>query len=248
MSPRALQEFRERLIVALDVPTASAAQRVVQQLGESVSTYKVGLQLFTAEGPAVVRELVAAGRTVFLDLKIHDIPNTVAHAVKSAVDSGAKMLTVHASGGAAVLRAAVEAANHRLSILAVTVLTSLNDEDMQEIGFAGTTVDEALRMAALARSTGCDAVVTSAREVSAVRRMLGEGFGIVVPGIRPLGASQDDQSRVATPAQAVYAGATQIVVGRPITRAADPIQAVNAILEEMAGAVVGDNTQLVKPT
>jgi len=239
MSPRALQEFRERLIVALDVPTASAAQRVVQQLGESVSTYKVGLQLFTAEGPAVVRELVAAGRTVFLDLKIHDIPNTVAHAVKSAVDSGAKMLTVHASGGAAVLRAAVEAANHRLSILAVTVLTSLNDEDMQEIGFAGTTVDEALRMAALARSTGCDAVVTSAREVSAVRRMLGEGFGIVVPGIRPLGASQDDQSRVATPAQAVQAGATQIVVGRPITRAADPIQAVNAILEEMAGAVVG---------
>ncbi|HKD15591.1 MAG TPA: orotidine-5'-phosphate decarboxylase [Candidatus Angelobacter sp.] len=239
MSPRALQEFRERLIVALDVPTASAAQRVVQQLGESVSTYKVGLQLFTAEGPAVVRELVAAGRTVFLDLKIHDIPNTVAHAVKSAVDSGAKMLTVHASGGAAVLRAAVEAANHRLSILAVTVLTSLNDEDMQEIGFAGTTVDEALRMAALARSTGCDAVVTSAREVSAVRRMLGEGFGIVVPGIRPIGASQDDQSRVATPAQAVQAGATQIVVGRPITRAADPIQAVKAILEEMAGAVVG---------
>jgi len=239
MSLRALQEFRERLIVALDVPNSSAAQRVVQQLGESVSTYKVGLQLFTAEGPAVVRELVAAGRTVFLDLKIHDIPNTVAHAVKSAVDSGAKMLTVHASGGAAVLRAAVEAANHRLSILAVTVLTSLNDEDMQEIGFAGTTVDEALRMAALARSTGCDAVVTSAREVGAVRRMLGEGFGIVVPGIRPLGASQDDQSRVATPAQAIQAGATQIVVGRPITRAADPIQAVNAILEEMAGAVVG---------
>jgi len=239
MSPRALQEFRERLIVALDVPNSSAAQRVVQQLGESVSTYKVGLQLFTAEGPAVVRELVAAGRTVFLDLKIHDIPNTVAHAVKSAVDSGAKMLTVHASGGAAVLRAAVEAANHRLSILAVTVLTSLNDEDMQEIGFAGTTVDEALRMAALARSTGCDAVVTSAREVGAVRRMLGEGFGIVVPGIRPLGASQDDQLRVATPAQAIQAGATQIVVGRPITRAADPIQAVNAILEEMAGAVVG---------
>jgi len=239
MSPRALQEFRERLIVALDVPTASAAQRVVQQLGESVSTYKVGLQLFTAEGPAVVRELVAAGRTVFLDLKIHDIPNTVSHAVKSAVDSGAKMLTVHASGGAAVLRAAVEAANHRLSILAVTVLTSLNDEDMQEIGFAGTTVDEALRMAALARSTGCDAVVTSAREVGAVRRMLGEGFGIVVPGIRPIGASQDDQSRIATPAQAIQAGATQIVVGRPITRAADPIRAVNAILEEMAGAVVG---------
>jgi len=239
MSSRVLQDFRERLIVALDVPNSGAAQRVIHQLGDSVSTYKVGLQLFTAEGPAVVRELVASGRNVFLDLKLHDIPNTVAHAVKSAVDSGASMLTVHASGGAAVLRAAVEAANHRVSILAVTVLTSLNDEDMQEIGFVGTTVDEALRMAALARSAGCDAVVTSAREVAAVRRMLGEGFAIVVPGIRPLGAAQDDQSRVATPAQAIQAGATQIVVGRPITRAADPVKAVNAILDEMAGAVVG---------
>src|SRR5262249_42515673 len=166
-------------------------------------------------------------------------PNTVAHAVKSAVDSGASMLTVHASGGAAVLRAAGGGANHRGAILSVAGLTRLNDEDMQENGFFGTTGDEALRMAALARSAGCDAVVTSAREVAAVRRMLGEGFGIVVPGIRPLGATQDDQSRVATPAQAIQAGATQIVVGRPITRATDPVKAVNAILEEMAGAVVG---------
>src|SRR5215469_16180222 len=206
MSPRALQEFRERLIVALDVPTASTAQRVVQQLGESVSTYKVGLQLFTAEGPAVVRELVAAGRTVFLDLKIHDIPNTVAHAVKSAVDSGAKMLTVHASGGAAVLRAAVQAANHRLSILAVTVLTSLNDEDLQEIGYSSGTLDQALRIAALARSTGCDAVVTSAKEVSALRKMLGEGFGIVVPGVRPQGSDRNDQQRIAVASLRTHSG------------------------------------------
>src|SRR5262249_18346596 len=152
-----------------------------------------------------------SGRKVFLDLKLHDIPNTVAYAVKSAVESGANMLTVHASAGMAVLRAAVEAANRRLSILAVTVLTSLNDEDMQEIGFAGTTVDEALRMAALARSVGCDAVVTSAREVGALRKMLGEGFGIVVPGIRPQGSERNDQQRTATPTQAIAAGASHIV-------------------------------------
>src|SRR5215471_9297756 len=238
MASATLQDFRERLIVALDVSSASAAQRLVQQIGDSVSTYKVGLQLFTAEGPAVVRDLVASGRKVFLDLKLHDIPNTVAHAVESAVQSGASMLTVHASAGTEVLRAAVNAANRRLSILGVTVLTSLDNEDMQEIGFAGTTVDEALRMAALARSAGCDAVVTSAREAGALRRMLGEGFGIVVPGIRPQGTARDDQSRIATPAQAIQAGATQIVVGRPITRASDPVQAVNAILEEMAEAAV----------
>jgi orotidine-5'-phosphate decarboxylase len=235
--PATLQGVREQLIVALDVSSAIAAQRLVQKIGDSVSTYKVGLQLFTAEGPAVVRDLVASGRKVFLDLKLHDIPNTVAHAVTSAIESGASMLTVHASAGAAALRAAVEAANRRLSILAVTVLTSLNDEDMQEIGFAGTTVDEALRMAALARSVGCDAVVTSPREVGTLRKMLGEGFGIVVPGIRPQGTGQNDQKRIATPSQAIAAGASHIVVGRPITESHEPARATAAILEEMASAV-----------
>src|SRR5207244_6716573 len=127
------------------------------------------------------------------------------------------MLTVHASGGAAMLKAAVEAAKHRLSILAVTVLTSLNDEDLQEIGYSGTSLDQVLRAAALARSAGCEAVVTSPREVSALRRMLGEGFGIVVPGVRPQGSDRNDQARIATPAQAIQAGASHIVVGRPIT-------------------------------
>jgi orotidine-5'-phosphate decarboxylase len=235
--PATLQGVRDQLIVALDVSSAIAAQRLIQKIGDSVSTYKVGLQLFTAEGPTVVRDLVASGRKVFLDLKLHDIPNTVAHAVASAVESGASMLTVHASAGATVLRTAVEAANRRLSILAVTVLTSLNDEDMQEIGFAGTTVDEALRMAALARSVGCDAVVTSAREVGALRKMLGEGFGIVVPGIRPQGTEQNDQQRIATPTQAIAAGASHIVVGRPITESPEPANATAAILEEMASAV-----------
>jgi orotidine-5'-phosphate decarboxylase len=226
------------LIVALDVPDASTAQRLVQQIGDSASFYKVGLQLFTAEGPSIVRELIASGRKVFLDLKLHDIPNTVAKAVKSAADLKVSMLTVHASGGAAMLKAAVEAASRPLSLLAVTVLTSLTDQDLEETGVSGSTLDQALRMASLARSCGCDAVVTSAREVAALRKMLGEGFGIVVPGIRPLGTERNDQERIATPAKAISAGASHLVVGRPITQSNDPAKAANAILEEMAGAVV----------
>jgi orotidine-5'-phosphate decarboxylase len=234
----ATQELRERLIVALDVPNASAAQQLVQQIGTSVGWYKVGLQLFTAEGPAVVRELVGSGRKVFLDLKLHDIPNTVAKAVQSATELGASMLTIHGSGGASMLKAAVKAADRRLSILAVTVLTSLKDEDLEETGFAAGTLDQTLRMASLARSCGCDGVVTSPREVAALRKMLGEGFQIVVPGVRPAGSERNDQERIATPAQAMAAGATHLVVGRPITAAADPVAAANSILEEMAGAVV----------
>lgn len=233
-----LQESRERLIVALDVSNQGAAQRLVQQIGESALFYKVGLQLFTAEGPPVVRDLIASGRKVFLDLKLHDIPNTVSKAVQAAVQLGVSMLTIHGSGGTAMLKAAVEAANRRLSLLAVTVLTSLNDGDLQEIGFSSDTLDQTLRIASLARSCGCDGVVTSAREVAALRRMLGEGFGIVVPGVRPAGVERNDQERTATPAQAISAGASHLVVGRPITAAADPAKAAKAILEEMAGTPV----------
>lgn len=238
MPPTALQEFRQRLIVALDVPNAGAAQNLVQQLGDSVSFYKVGLQLFTAEGPGIVRDLVASGRKVFLDLKFHDIPNTVANAVKSAIGLGVNMLTVHGSGGVDMLRAAVEASDHRSWVLAVTVLTSLNDEDLQETGFSGGTLDQALRIASLARSCGCDGVVSSAREVAPLRKMLGEGFGIVVPGVRPTGSDRNDQERTATPGQAISAGASHLVVGRPVTQAGNPNQAVDAILEDIAGAVV----------
>jgi orotidine-5'-phosphate decarboxylase len=234
----ATQELRERLIVALDVPNASEAQRLVQKMGTSVNFYKVGLQLFTAEGPGVVRELVTSGRKVFLDLKLHDIPNTVAKAVQAATGLGASMLTIHGSGGASMLKAAVEAADRRLSILAVTVLTSLKDEDLEETGFAAGILDQTLRIASLARACGCDGVVTSPREVAALRKMPGEGFQIVVPGVRPAGSEPNDQERVATPAQAISAGATHLVVGRPITAAADPVGVANAILEEMAGAVV----------
>jgi orotidine-5'-phosphate decarboxylase len=228
--------MRDRLIVALDVSNAAAAQALVQRIGDAAGIYKVGLQLFTAEGPELVRELVSSGRRVFLDLKLHDIPNTVSHAVKAAVELGAHMLTVHASGGAAMLRAATEAAGSRINILAVTVLTSLNDEDMQEIGVSGRLSDQALRMAALAQSAGCQGIVSSPREAQLIRKSLGEGFAIVTPGVRPAGSDTHDQQRIATPAQAISNGASHIVVGRPITHASDPARAAAAIISEMEQA------------
>jgi len=228
--------MRERLIVALDVSSAGEAQKLVTRIGDAAGIYKVGLQLFTAEGPSVVRDLVSSGRRVFLDLKLHDIPTTVGLAVKSAVELGADMLTVHASGGAAMLRAATDAAAGRLNILAVTVLTSLNDEDMQEIGVAGRVSDQVLRMAALAQSSGCQGIVTSPREALMARKAMGEGFAIVTPGIRPAGIATNDQQRTATPAQAISNGVSHIVVGRPITHAPDPAKAAASIISEMEQA------------
>jgi orotidine-5'-phosphate decarboxylase len=228
--------MRERLIVALDVPSASEAQELVARIGDAAGIYKVGLQLFVAEGPSIVRDLVSSGRRVFLDLKLHDIPTTVALAVKSAAELRVDMLTIHASGGAAMLRAATEAAAGRLNLLAVTVLTSLNDEDMQEIGVSGRASDQVLRMAALAQSAGCQGIITSPRESLMVRKALGEGFAIVTPGIRPAGAETNDQQRIATPAQAISNGASHIVVGRPITHASDPAKAATAIIAEMEQA------------
>ena len=230
---------RERLIVALDVSSVVEAQALVQRIGEAAGIYKVGLQLFTAEGPRVVRDLVSSGRRVFLDLKLHDIPNTVGHAVKSAVELGAHMLTVHAAGGTAMLRAATDAAGDQLNILAVTVLTSLSDNDMQEIGISGRVADQALRMAELAQNTGCRGVISSPREASLLRKALGEGFAIVTPGVRPAGAERHDQQRIATPAEAIGNGASHIVVGRPITHAPDPAAAARAIISEIEKAKVG---------
>lgn len=228
--------MRERLIVALDVPSAGAAQALVQRIGDAAGIYKVGLELFTAEGPSFVRDLVHSGKRVFLDLKLHDIPNTVSHAVKSAVDLGVHMLTVHAGGGSAMLRAATEAAGGKLNILAVTVLTSLSDEDLEETGIAGRVTDQALRMAALAQNGGCQGIVSSPKEALLIRKSLGEGFAIVTPGIRPAGAESNDQQRIATPAQAIVNGASHIVVGRPITHAPDPAEAARAIISEMEQA------------
>jgi len=229
-------DAREKLIVALDVDTAPQARQIVATVGDSVTTFKVGKQLFTAEGPQVVRDLVASGRKVFLDLKFHDIPNTVGKAVAEACKLGVSMLTVHAAGGSRMLKAAVDAAaasHSKPIILAVTVLTSLRDDDMSEIGVAGRVLDQALRMAALARAQGCRGIVTSAHEVRELRRELGEGFAIVVPGVRPAGSDLGDQERTATPAEAWGAGASHIVVGRPITAAADPARAAREILGEL---------------
>jgi orotidine-5'-phosphate decarboxylase len=231
--------MRERLIVALDVSSAAEAQALVHRIGDAAGIYKVGLQLFTAEGPELVRELVASGKRIFLDLKLHDIPNTVGHAVKMAADLRVHMLTLHASGGTAMLRAAVEASQGRLNLLAVTVLTSLTDEDMQETGIAGRVPDQALRMAALAQNAGCQGIVCSPREALAIRRSVGEGFAIVTPGIRPAGAESNDQQRIATPAQAIANGVSHIVVGRPITHASEPAQAAQAIIAEMEKAKIG---------
>jgi orotidine-5'-phosphate decarboxylase len=227
---------RERLIVALDVSTAAAAQKIVAAVGDSALMYKVGMQLYTAEGPQVVRDLVTSGRRVFLDLKYHDIPNTVSSAVSEAAKLGVSMLTVHASGSKKMLHAAVEAAkeNPKLIVLAVTVLTSMGGEDLQVIGMAGTLEESVTRLAKVALECGCQGIVTSAREASAVRTKLGYDFAIVTPGVRPAGSSAGDQVRVVTPAQAIAAGATHIVVGRPITEAPDPAAQAVSILAEIA--------------
>lgn len=226
---------RQHLIVALDVSTAAAAQQIVAAVGDSAFTYKVGMQLYTAEGPQVVRDLVASGRRVFLDLKYHDIPTTVAAAVKEAAALGVSMLTVHAAGGGKMLRAATDAAaiNRGMMVLAVTVLTSMDHNDLDKVGVHGTVVDQVLRLAALALTNGCQGVVASAREASALRHELGDDFAIVTPGVRPAGSSAGDQARVVTPEEAISAGATYIVVGRPITGAADPAAEARAILGQM---------------
>jgi orotidine-5'-phosphate decarboxylase len=235
------EDARQRLIVALDVPNAPAARKIVADVGDSAATYKVGMQLFTAEGTAFVRELATDGHRVFLDLKYHDIPNTVASAVRAAAALGVHMLTVHASGGSKMLRAAVEAARESspdMKILAVTVLTSMKDEDLGQIGVSGNAGGQVLRLAALALEAGCQGIVASPHETSELRRRLGNDFFIVTPGVRPAGAAHGDQARVATPAEAIAAGATHIVVGRPITGAEHPAAAAKAILEEIAASGV----------
>ncbi len=231
---------KDRLIVALDVSSAAQARRIVQAIGEAATTYKVGKQLFTAEGPQLVRELISSGRKVFLDLKYHDIPNTVGAAVRSAAELGVTMLTVHASGGSKMLKAAVEAAAQsaaKPTVLAVTVLTSISDSDLQEIGIAGTVLPQVLRLGTLARKAGCGGLVASAHEARELRRELGQGFAIVTPGVRPPGSDVGDQARVVTPQAAIAAGATHLVVGRPILESAYPAKAVADILADIEMAV-----------
>lgn len=232
---RSALDPRQRLIVALDVSTAVAAQKIVAAVGDSALTYKVGMQLYTAEGPQIVRALVASGRRVFLDLKYHDIPNTVGAAVREAAQLGVSMLTVHAAGSDKMLRAAVDAARTTpgLMVLAVTVLTSMDENDLEKIGVHGTVADSVIRLATIALASGCQGVVASAREAARLRTELVNDFAIVTPGVRPAGTGQGDQVRVVTPAEAIASGASHIVVGRPITEAADPAAEARAILGQI---------------
>ena len=229
---------RERLIVALDTSDLAAADSLVERLGGVVSHFKVGSVLFTAAGPAAVEMVRKRGGRVFLDLKYHDIPATVSAAVEAAARLGVGLLTVHASGGVAMLRAAAAAAQaagaDRPRIVAVTVLTSLDRAALQrELGVPSAVEGHAVHLAALAREAGCDGVVASPREAARLRALLGRNAVIVTPGIRPTGGAADDQARIATPAAAVQAGADYLVVGRPITGAADPAAAATAILSEI---------------
>lgn len=227
-----------QLIVALDVSSLTEAKRIVTSLGNAVQFYKVGMQLYTAEGPPMVRDLVASGKNVFLDLKYHDIPNTVAAAVREAAKLGIRMLTVHAAGGTKMLKAAADAAKEspskNLAVVAVTVLTSMDEEEMNGTGIEGAVLDQVVRLGKIAIEAGCAGVVSSAHEVKALRAKLGNSFLAVTPGVRPAGAAHGDQARVVTPAEAISAGATHIVVGRPITAAPNPVAEAEKILKAIA--------------
>ncbi|MEJ2503440.1 MAG: orotidine-5'-phosphate decarboxylase [Gemmatimonadota bacterium] len=227
------------LIVALDLPTASGALELVDGLGEEAGYFKVGAQLFTRAGPDLVRELKDRDKKVFLDLKYHDIPNTVARAVEAAAELGIDMLTLHASGGTPMMRAARDAVGLDGPVLvAVTLLTSFTGADIEEVWDKElrSIRDDVARLAALAAEADLDGVVSSALEVESVKRRHGADFLVVTPGIRPTGTRADDQSRVATPGQAVRAGADYLVLGRPVYGAEDPAAAFRAILDEVAAA------------
>jgi orotidine-5'-phosphate decarboxylase len=229
---------QDRIIVALDFPNTAQALQMVNTLGDAVGFYKVGLQLFTAEGTSVVRELRGRGKKVFLDLKFHDIPNTVEGAVRSVAALGIDLLTIHASGGAAMMQAAVRAAlaaEHPPTVLAVTVLTSMNAEDLRSINVAVEPRAQVLALARMAKAADCGGIVCSPEEAAEVRATLGQDMKIVVPGIRPAGSAIGDQSRIATPQQAIASGADYLVIGRPITAAADPQSAAEDIIRELSG-------------
>jgi len=225
-----------RIIVALDYSDAAAARAMVARLDPGLCRLKVGKELFVAAGPALVRELVDRGFGVFLDLKFHDIPNTVAQACKAAARLGVWMTNVHASGGPRMLAAAREALEgfeHRPLLIAVTVLTSMGPAELKAIGVAASPEEQVLRLARLTGSAGLDGVVCSAREASLLRQAMGLDFALVTPGIRPTGSAAGDQTRILTPAQALSAGADYLVIGRPITQAADPLAALEAINHEV---------------
>jgi len=223
----------DRLIVAADFSTRDEIMRLADEVHGVAGLIKVGLQAFIANGPELIREMTARGEKIFLDLKLHDIPNTVAHAAGEAAALGVAMLTVHTAGGEAMLRAA---ASPKLLILGVTILTSLGEGDLPQIGFAGNATENAVRLARLAKRAGLGGVVASPLEIEAIRHACGSDLQIITPGIRPAGGDRGDQQRTMSPAEAIRAGADYIVVGRPITGAANRRDAAMRIVEEMESA------------
>ncbi|MGB9886225.1 MAG: orotidine-5'-phosphate decarboxylase [Moorellales bacterium] len=232
---------KDRLIVALDVSTLEEAEHLVRELGGEVGWFKVGMQLFYHYGPRVVESIQNWGARVFLDLKLHDIPNTVAEAVRALTRLEVGMITLHTAGGREMMHRAVQAVREEAAlmglrpplVLGVTVLTSLLQSDLAELGFSTSVRDVVVRWAGLAKESGLDGVVASAREAKALRLALGTDFVIVTPGIRPSGTAAEDQRRVTTPQEAIRAGANYLVVGRPVTQALDPVAAVRRLLQEL---------------
>lgn len=235
---------RERLILALDVSSADQACHWVERLRNEIGVFKIGLQLFTAAGPEVVRRVREAGGEVFLDLKLHDIPNTVAGAVTEACRLGVRMLTLHTQGGTAMMKAARQAAEEtssalgcaRPQLLGVTILTSLASDDMVELGYAQSLEAQVLRLARLGEAAGLDGLVCSPREAARIKGSGVDRVFLVTPGIRPAGGATQDQARVATAAEAVQQGADYLVVGRPVLKAADPVAAARQLASELEAA------------
>ena len=227
---------RDRLIVALDLPSVAATEAMVETLGDSVTFYKVGMELTYGGGLDFAKKLIASGKKIFLDLKLHDIPNTVEKATAQVAALGATFLTVHAFPQ--TMKAALKGrGSHPLAILAVTVMTSYDDSDLKEAGYALTEKDLVARRAQQAKEIGIDGLILSAEEVGAMRTLLGSGMALVTPGIRPAGADIGDQKRVMTPSEAIRAGADRLVIGRPVTGADDPKAAAEAIVAEIRAAL-----------
>jgi orotidine-5'-phosphate decarboxylase len=221
----------DRLVIAVDLSSRDDILRLVDSLHGTVGVFKLGLQAFIANGPSIVREVVSRGEKGFLDLKIHDIPNTAKHSIAEAAGLGASIATVHAAGGEPMLRAC---AHDSLLVLAVTILTSLEEADLLQIGFGGNAVDNVVRLARLAQRAGLRGVVASPLEIAPIREACGSDFVILTPGIRPAGSDVGDQRRTMTPREAIAAGADYIVVGRPITGAADARSAAQKIVDSLS--------------
>ena len=233
-------ENNKRIIVALDFPTANQALQLVDQLDAEKCRLKVGKELFTREGPAVVEKLQAKGFDVFLDLKFHDIPNTTAAACAAAADLGVWMVNVHALGGRRMMEAArnaIEKSSHQPLLIGVTILTSMAETDLVEIGLSGNPENEVGRLAQLAHESGLDGLVCSAQEAASMRNKFGPDFVLVTPGIRPAGSETADQRRTMTPVEAITAGSSYLVIGRPISRVENPIKALDSIHAELSHIV-----------